>query len=89
MFSVTVYNIYILICAFFPRVQCLLLFLIKNSFYYFLKADEILNLKEQLMKKDDDMRQMEERYKKYLDKAKQVITSYSRNCCTREIFAVF
>ena len=31
-----------------------------------------MNLKEQLMKKDEDMRQMEERYKKYLDKAKQV-----------------
>ncbi|XP_065069361.1 protein Hook homolog 3-like [Rhopilema esculentum] len=36
-------------------------------------SDEIVNLKEQLVKKDADMRQMEERYKKYLEKAKQVI----------------
>ena len=41
------------------------------------------------MKKDDDMRQMEERYKKYLDKAKQVTTSYSRECYARGIFADF
>ena len=42
------------------------------TFTVFLKADEIMSLKEQLMKKDADMRHMEERYKKYLDKAKQV-----------------
>jgi len=38
-----------------------------------INSDEIMSLKEQLMKKDADMRHMEERYKKYLDKAKQVI----------------
>ena len=31
-----------------------------------------MSLREKLMKKDEDMRQMEDRYKKYLDKAKQV-----------------
>ena len=35
-------------------------------------AEEITNLRGQLQKKDEEMRAMEERYKKYLEKAKTV-----------------
>ncbi|XP_077981003.1 protein Hook homolog 3-like isoform X2 [Glandiceps talaboti] len=35
--------------------------------------DKIVNLQDMLNKKEEDMRAMEERYKKYLDKAKSVI----------------
>lgn len=35
-------------------------------------ADRVLSLQEQLNKKDDDMKTMEERYTRYLERAKQV-----------------
>uniref|UniRef100_A0A7N6F885 Calponin-homology (CH) domain-containing protein n=1 Tax=Anabas testudineus TaxID=64144 RepID=A0A7N6F885_ANATE len=38
-----------------------------------LSAQRVEELEEALKKKDDDMKQMEERYKKYLEKAKSVI----------------
>lgn len=37
-----------------------------------LSAQRVEELEEALKKKDDDMKQMEERYKKYLEKAKSV-----------------
>lgn len=40
-------------------------------------AQRVDELEEALKKKDEDMKQMEERYKKYLEKAKSVSTSVS------------
>lgn len=38
-----------------------------------LPAQKVEELEEALKKKDEDMKQMEDRYKKYLEKAKSVI----------------
>uniref|UniRef100_A0A7N5ZQC2 Hook microtubule tethering protein 3 n=1 Tax=Anabas testudineus TaxID=64144 RepID=A0A7N5ZQC2_ANATE len=59
---------------------------LRNSFFHFLffssnnisvisviRTQRVEELEEALKKKDDDMKQMEERYKKYLEKAKSVI----------------
>nr|ARR97151.1 protein Hook-like protein 3-like [Haliotis discus discus] len=40
-------------------------------------ADRVLSLQEQLNKKDDDMKTMEERYTRYLERAKQVVSEMS------------
>ena len=39
----------------------------------FSSAEKVVTLQDMLNKKDDDMKSMEERYKKYLEKAKAVI----------------
>uniref|UniRef100_A0A8C6VA61 Protein Hook homolog 3 n=1 Tax=Neogobius melanostomus TaxID=47308 RepID=A0A8C6VA61_9GOBI len=44
----------------------------QNAMYTFL-GQRVEELEDALKKKDDDMKQMEERYKKYLEKAKSVI----------------
>ncbi len=41
-----------------------------------LSAQRVEELEEALKKKDEDMKQMEERYKKYLEKAKSVSTVF-------------
>ncbi|XP_038075290.1 protein Hook homolog 3-like isoform X2 [Patiria miniata] len=40
---------------------------------YISSSEKVSNLQDMLMKKEDDMRAMEDRYKKYLEKAKSVI----------------
>lgn len=44
----------------------------KTFYCYSLLAQRVEELEEALKKKDDDMKQMEDRYKKYLEKAKSV-----------------
>jgi len=41
--------------------------------FFILSASEISSLRDQLEKKDEQMKEMEDRYKNYLDKAKSVI----------------
>lgn len=43
---------------------------------FFLVAHRVDELEEALKKKDEEMKQMEERYKKYLEKAKSVSLKY-------------
>ena len=41
-----------------------------------ISATEISSLRDQLTKKDEQMKEMEDRYKNYLDKAKSVIKTF-------------
>lgn len=56
------------------RMKC------KNPFFYFFSAQRVDELEEALKKKDDEMKQMEERYKKYLEKAKSVSDVWGSLC---------
>lgn len=48
--------------------QCVIVF----SLYSYVSAEKVNELQEQLNKKDQEMKVMEDRYKKYLEKAKSV-----------------
>ena len=48
--------------------QCVIVF----SLYPFVSAEKVNELQELLNKKDQEMKVMEDRYKKYLEKAKSV-----------------
>ena len=60
----------------------LLLFVYSQSLFFvivsivYVSATEITALRDQLSKKDEQMKEMEDRYKNYLDKAKSVIKTF-------------
>lgn len=55
-----------------PLLTSVLIIFNKKSWCCSLSAQRVEELEEALKKKDEDMKQMEERYKKYLEKAKSV-----------------